>query len=212
MTIKIAIVPVTPLQQNCSLVWCEDTMQGAIVDPGGDAEMIASAVEQTGITVEKVMLTHGHMDHASAATEIAEKYAVKIEGPEKGDEALLQALDKSGAKYGITGRACTPDRWLTHGDTVTVGKASFEVRHCPGHTQGHVIFLYEPQKIAIVGDVIFQGSIGRTDLPGGNHDQLLESIRDQVLTLDDDWAFLPGHGPTSSIGQERASNPFLQGL
>lgn len=212
MSIKIAIVPVTPLQQNCSIVWCEETMNAAIVDPGGDPDVIASAVEQTGVTVEKVLLTHGHVDHAAAATEVAEDFKVKIEGPTEADIPLLQSLGEHGAKYGIQGRPCNPDRWLVHGDTVTVGKLSFEVRHCPGHTQGHVIFLYEPQKIAIVGDVIFQGSIGRTDLPGGDHDQLLASIRDHVLTLDDDWGFLPGHGPTSSIGQERGTNPFLQGL
>lgn len=212
MSIKIAVVPVTPLQQNCSIVWCETTMKAAIVDPGGDAERIKEAVAQTGVTVEKVLLTHGHVDHAAGATEVAEAYGVEIEGPGEADLPFLQSLPEQGAKYGIEGRVVEPARWLGHGDTVTVGALSFDVRHCPGHTPGHVIFLYAPQKIALVGDVVFQGSIGRTDLPLGDHDTLLASIRDQILTLEDDWGFLPGHGPTSSVGQERRSNPFLQGL
>ncbi len=212
MSIKIAILPVTPFQQNCSIVWCEATNKAAIVDPGGDADRIAEAVKEIGVEVEKVLLTHGHIDHAAAATEIAEKYGVEIEGPEKSDAPFLASLPEQGEKWGIPARPAHPARWLSQGDTVTVGELVFEVRHCPGHTPGHVIYLYAPQKIAIVGDVIFQGSIGRTDLPLGDHDQLLASIRDQVLTLEDDWGFLPGHGPTSSVGQERASNPFLRGL
>lgn len=212
MSIKIAALPVTPLQQNCSILWCEATMKAAIIDPGGDADRIAEAVTQTGVTVEKVLLTHGHIDHAAAATEIAERYGVEIEGPGEADEPFLESLPEQGKKWGIEGRVAKPARWLAQGDEVTVGELTLSVRHCPGHTPGHVIFLYEPQKIAIVGDVIFQGSIGRTDLPMGDHDQLLASIRDQVLTLDDDWGFLPGHGPTSTVGQERRSNPFLQGL
>lgn len=212
MSIKIAILPVTPLQQNCSIVWCEETNKAAIVDPGGDADRIAEAVEQTKVDVEKVLLTHGHIDHAAAAQEIAEKYGVEIEGPGEADLPFLEGLPEQGEKWGIPARVAKPARWLAQGDEVTVGDLKFEVRHCPGHTPGHVIFLYHPQKIAIVGDVVFQGSIGRTDLPMGDHDQLLASIRDQVLTLEDDWGFLPGHGPTSTIGQERRSNPFLQGL
>ena len=212
MTIKIAVLPVTPLQQNCSILWCETTNKAAIIDPGGEADRIAQAVEQTEVDVEKVLLTHGHIDHAAAATEIAEKYGVAIEGPEKSDAPFLASLPEQGQKWGIPARPAEPARWLSHGDEVTVGELSLEVRHCPGHTPGHVIFLYAPQKIAIVGDVIFQGSIGRTDLPMGDHDTLLRSIKDQVLTLDDEWGFLPGHGPTSTVGQERASNPFLQGL
>ncbi len=212
MSIKIAILPVTPLQQNCSIVWCETTNKAAIVDPGGDADRIAEAVEQTKVEVEKVLLTHGHIDHAAAAQEIAEKYGVEIEGPGEADLPFLESLPEQGVKWGIPAQVAKPARWLAQGDKVTVGELEFEVRHCPGHTPGHVIFLYHPQKIAIVGDVVFQGSIGRTDLPMGDHDQLLASIRDQVLTLEDDWSFLPGHGPTSTIGQERKSNPFLQGL
>lgn len=212
MGIKIAVLPVTPLQQNCSIVWCEQTNKAAIVDPGGDADRIAEAVTETGVDVEKVLLTHGHIDHAAAATEIAEKYGVEIEGPGEADAPFLKSLPEQGEKWGIAARPAEPARWLAQGDEVTVGELTFEVRHCPGHTPGHVIFLYQAQKIAIVGDVIFQGSIGRTDLPMGDHEQLLASIRDQVLTLEDDWGFLPGHGPTSSVGQERRSNPFLQGL
>lgn len=212
MSIKLAILPVTPLQQNCSIVWCEATMKAAIVDPGGDADRIADAVEQTGVTVEKVLLTHGHIDHAAAATEIAQKYGVPIEGPGEADKPFLESLPEQGEKWGIPAQVAVPDRWLADGDTITIGQLELGVRHCPGHTPGHMIFLYEPQKIAVVGDVIFQGSIGRTDLPMGDHDQLLRSIRDKVLTLSDDWGFLPGHGPTSSIGAERQSNPFLQDL
>ena len=187
-------------------------MKAAIVDPGGDAERIIEAVKEVKVTVEKVLLTHGHIDHAAAAQEVAGHFGVEIEGPGEADQPFLESLPEQGKKWGIEGQVAKPARWLGQGDTVTVGQLSFEVRHCPGHTPGHVIFLYEPAKIAIVGDVIFQGSIGRTDLPMGDHDQLLASIRDQVLTLEDDWGFLPGHGPTSSIGQERRTNPFLQGL
>jgi len=212
MSIKIAVLPVTPFQQNCSIVWCEKTMKAAIVDPGGDAPQIIEAIGQVGVAVEKVLLTHGHVDHASGAQEVAEHFGVEIEGPGEEDKFLLESLPEQGAKWGMEGRVASPSRWLAQGDEVTVGELKFEVRHCPGHTPGHVIFLYEPQKIAIVGDVIFQGSIGRTDLPKGDHDQLLASIRDQVLTLEDDWGFLPGHGPASSIGQERRTNHFLQGL
>jgi hydroxyacylglutathione hydrolase len=212
MSIKIAIVPVTPLQQNCSIVWCETTNKAAIIDPGGDADRIFEAVTETGVEVEKVLLTHGHVDHAAAAAEVAEKYGVDIEGPGEADKPFLEGLPEQGKKYGIVGRVAEPTRWLGQDDEVTIGSLTLQVRHCPGHTPGHVIFLYTPQKIAIVGDVIFQGSIGRTDLPLGDHDTLMASIRDQVLTLEDDWGFLPGHGPTSSIGQERQSNPFLQGL
>ena len=212
MAIKLAVLPVTPLQQNCSILWCEETMKAAIIDPGGDAHLIEQSVEQVGVTVEKVLLTHGHIDHAAAATEISERYDVKIEGPGKADESFLQNLPDQGKKWGIPARPANPSRWLSNGDKVFIGELELEVRHCPGHTPGHVVFLYHPQRIAIVGDVIFQGSIGRTDLPLGDHDQLLTSIRDQILTLEDDWGFLPGHGPTSTVGQERRTNPFLQGL
>ena len=212
MGIKLAVVTVTPLQQNCSILWCEETLQAAIIDPGGDAHLIEQAVDQVGVSVEKILLTHGHIDHAAAATQISQRYEVDIEGPEKADESFLQSLPEQGKKWGIPALPVNPTRWLSHGDKVNVGNLELDVKHCPGHTPGHVVFLYHPQKIAVVGDVIFQGSIGRTDLPLGDHDQLLISIRDQILTLDDDWGFLPGHGPTSTIGQERNSNPFLQGL
>jgi len=212
MGIKLAVVTVTPLQQNCSILWCEETLQAAIIDPGGDAHLIEQAVDQVGVSVEKILLTHGHIDHAAAATQISQRYEVDIEGPEKADESFLQSLPEQGKKWGIPALPVNPTRWLSNGDKVNVGNLELDVKHCPGHTPGHVVFLYHPQKIAVVGDVIFQGSIGRTDLPLGDHDQLLTSIRDQILTLDDDWGFLPGHGPTSTIGQERNSNPFLQGL
>ncbi|MEK9826981.1 MAG: MBL fold metallo-hydrolase [Rhodospirillales bacterium] len=212
MGIKLAVVTVTPLQQNCSILWCEETLQAAIIDPGGDAHLIEQAVDQVGVSVEKILLTHGHIDHAAAATQISQRYKVDIEGPEKADESFLKNLPEQGKKWGIPALPVNPNRWLSHGDKVNVGNLELDVKHCPGHTPGHVVFLYHPQKIAVVGDVIFQGSIGRTDLPLGDHDQLLMSIRDQILTLDDDWGFLPGHGPTSTIGQERNSNPFLQGL
>ncbi len=211
LPLRAAIVPVTPFQQNCAIVWCTATNTGAVVDPGGDVERIRAAVAETGAEVDKILLTHGHIDHAGAAAELAEALGVPVIGPHRDDDWLLQGLAEQGAQYGLTGaRAVTPDRWLTEGDTVEVGKVSFDVLHCPGHTPGHVVFINREIGFGIFGDVLFQGSIGRTDFPRGSHEDLINSIRTKLLTLPDDVFFVCGHGPASTIGHERANNPFLQ--
>ncbi|MFA5121103.1 MBL fold metallo-hydrolase [Zavarzinia sp.] len=208
--LKVGIVPVTPFAQNCSLVWCDETMKGAAIDPGGDLDRIRAAIQKVGITLEKVLLTHGHLDHASAAGELATEAGVKIEGPHRDDQFLIDSLQTQGKAYGFPVHpAFTPDRWLEGGDTVTVGKEVLEVRHCPGHTPGHVIFFHAPSKLAIVGDVLFQGSIGRTDFPRGDHATLVRSITEQLWPLGADVTFVPGHGPHSTFGAERRSNPFV---
>lgn len=208
--LRAAIVPVTPFQQNCTLVWDESTMRGAVVDPGGDLPRVRTALKQSGMTVEKIILTHGHIDHAGGATELAEELGVPIEGPHLDDKFLLDSLVDTGAGYGFTGvRNVTPTRWLNEGDTVTVGGATFNVLHCPGHSPGSVVFINEAQRFALVGDVLFQGSVGRTDLPRGSHETLVRSIVEKLLPLGDDMAFICGHGPMSTFGQERQFNPFL---
>ena len=210
--LSVAIIPVTPLQQNCSLIWCTKTNEGVVVDPGGDVDNILKAIKETGITIKSIVLTHGHIDHAGGADELKEKLDVKIIGPHKDDLFLLESLVETGEMYGVQGsRNCTSDRWLNEGDNIDIGEMSFRVAHCPGHSPGSVVFINEDIKLAIVGDVLFQGSIGRTDLPRGNHDDLIKSIKDKLMPLDDDVTFICGHGPTSTIGQERATNPFLQG-
>ena len=207
---KCMIVPVTPFQQNCSLVWDEGTMVGAIVDPGGDLPRIVQAVDRAGFTVEKILLTHAHVDHAAAAAAAAERYRVRVEGPQKEDAFLIEALPEQAKRYGFAdARSFTPDRWLEQGDEVTVGPIVFSVRHCPGHTPGHVIFFNEEARLALVGDVLFRGSIGRTDLPRSDFDALIRSVREQLWPLGDDVTFIPGHGPVSSFGEERRSNPFV---
>jgi hydroxyacylglutathione hydrolase len=210
MTIKVAIVPVTPYQQNCSILKCEQTGLAAIVDPGGDIDQILAAVEQLGATVEKIILTHGHMDHCAASAELREKLQIPIEGPEREDafwiDQLPQVCQMSGFPHA---EPFVPDRWLEDGDTVSVGEQTLQVFHCPGHTPGHIVFLHAEQRVAWVGDVLFQGSIGRTDFPRGNHEELITSIREKLFPLGDDITFIPGHGPTSTFGQERATNPFV---
>ena len=208
--VKVAIVPVTPFQQNCTILICEATKRGAVVDPGGDVPLIRRAIEQTGAQVEKIFLTHGHADHAGGAAELRELLGVPIEGPQLGDKFLLDSLEASAARFGFASRDVAPDRWLEDGDYVTFGEARLDVRHCPGHTPGSVIFVNEPMQFCLVGDVLFQGSIGRTDLPGGDTATLMRSIRDKVLTLDNFMTFISGHGPLSTIGAERLHNPFLQ--
>lgn len=204
------IIPVTPFQQNCSLVFDQDRKLGAIVDPGGDVERILEAIKKSGVTIEKILLTHGHIDHAGGAAELRDALGVKIEGPHTEDQFLLESLPESGAKYGMMGvRAVTPDRWLKEGDRVTVGGLSFAIHEAPGHTPGSVVFFNEENRFALVGDVLFQGSIGRTDFPRGDHETLLRSIREKLFPLGDDVVFLPGHGSPGRIGDERQSNPFL---
>jgi hydroxyacylglutathione hydrolase len=210
--LRAAIVPVTPFQQNCTLIWDPDTMVGAVVDPGGDLDRIEAAIAEVGMKPEKILLTHGHIDHAGGAAEMRERLGgVPVEGPHAAERPLLDNLDKQGEAYGIEARAVTPDRWLADGDTVSVAGHTFEVMHCPGHSPGSVVLVNRPQRFALMGDVLFQGSIGRTDLPMGSHEALMNSIRTKVLTLDDDFAFICGHGPTSTIGQERRTNPFIVG-
>ncbi len=207
--LKVGIVPVTAFEQNCSLVWCTKTMKGALVDPGGDLDRLKLALQKTGVTLEKILVTHGHMDHCGQAGVLAQEMGVPIEGPHEEDRFWIEQLDDSSKRYGLPGESFEPDRWLHDGDTVTVGDATLDVLHCPGHTPGHVVFFHEPSRLAIVGDVLFQGSIGRTDFPRGDHQQLLDSITGKLWPLGDDVAFVPGHGPTSTFGQERRTNPFV---
>ena len=210
MTIKVSIVPVTPYQQNCSIIKCQQTGKAAIVDPGGDIDRILDAVKQMDATVEKIILTHGHMDHCAASDVLRQQLSVPIEGPQLADDFWIAKLPEWCDMAGFPrAEAFEPDRWLEDGDTVTVGEQTLKVFHCPGHTPGHVVFLYEPQKVAWVGDVLFQGSIGRTDFPMGDHQALVASIREKLFPLGDDITFIPGHGPTSTFGQERQTNPFV---
>ncbi|KNY22587.1 MBL fold metallo-hydrolase [Methylobacterium sp. ARG-1] len=211
-TPRAGIIPVTPFQQNCTLIWDDSTKVGAVVDPGGDLDRIEAAIREQGVRVEKILLTHGHVDHAAGADELRERLGVPIEGPHLADKFLLDFLPETAANYGIgEGRAVTPDRWLEDGDAVTVGELGFDILHCPGHSPGSVVFVSRDARFALVGDVVFKGSVGRTDLPGGNHEQLIRAIKEKVLPLGDDIAFIPGHGPTGTLGEERVSNPFLQG-
>jgi glyoxylase-like metal-dependent hydrolase (beta-lactamase superfamily II) len=207
--LRAAIVPVTPLQQNCSLLWCTETMLGAFVDPGGDLDRLKAAAAQHGVTIEKILLTHGHIDHCGQAGILAQELGVPIEGPHEEDLFWIARLEEDGQRYGINGKPFLSDRYLVDGDTVTVGELTFNVRHCPGHTPGHVVFHHPESKLAIVGDVLFQGSIGRTDFPRGNHQQLLDSITQRLWPMGGDTAFVPGHGPMSTFAHERASNPFV---
>jgi glyoxylase-like metal-dependent hydrolase (beta-lactamase superfamily II) len=205
-----AIVPVTPLQQNCAIVWCTRTMRGAVIDPGGDVARIRQGLERTGVTPERIVLTHGHIDHAGGAAELAEALSLEIVGPHREDEWLLDDLAVSGAEYGIPARPCVPDRWLEENDVVSIGEVEFEVLHCPGHTPGHIVLVNRKLNFGILGDVLFQGSIGRTDFPRGDHEALITAIKTKLLPLPDDFVFLCGHGPMSTIGHERQSNPFLR--
>ena len=211
--LKVLIVPVTPFQQNCSLVFDEETKRGAIVDPGGDVPNILKAIEQSNVKIEKILLTHGHIDHAGGAAELRDALGVQIEGPHVDDLFLLNDLPKSGAKYGmVDARAVVTDRWLKDSDEVTVAGLKFSILHAPGHSPGSVIFFNDENRFALMGDVLFQGSVGRTDFPYGSQETLMKSIKEKVLPLGDDVVFLPGHGPAGQIGVERKTNPFIQGL
>jgi hydroxyacylglutathione hydrolase len=209
--LSVRIIPVTPFQQNCSLVVDEDSKIAAIVDPGGDVPLILEAVKTAGVKVEKILITHGHIDHAGGAAELAASLGVKVEGPHIADKMFLDDLPARGEAYGMKGsRVVTPDRWLVEGDEVTVGALKFSVIEAPGHSPGSVVLFNDENKFALMGDVLFQNSIGRTDLKGGDHDTLIRSIKEKILPLGDDVVFLPGHGAASRIGDERLTNPFIQ--
>lgn len=204
------IIPVTPFEQNCTLIWCDETREAAVVDLGGDLDRIEAAAQAAGVTIKQILLTHAHIDHAGGVAEFAERHQLPIIGPHEGDQFWIDGLAQQSRMFGFKpARPFVPTRWLQQGDMVQVGKLTLEVRHCPGHTPGHVVFFEPTSRLAIVGDVLFAGSIGRTDFPGGNHDELVAAIRRELFTLGDDVAFIPGHGPMSTIGQERASNPFV---
>jgi glyoxylase-like metal-dependent hydrolase (beta-lactamase superfamily II) len=205
------VIPVTAFAQNCTLLWCEETKQAAAVDPGGDLEEILEIAGRNGVSIAKILLTHGHVDHAGAAAELARQLGVPIEGPQREEEFWIAQMPQQARMFGFPGRAdaFVPDRWLDDGDTVTVGNLVLEVLHTPGHTPGHVCFFHAPSKLAIVGDVLFAGSIGRTDFPRGDHGALIRSIRGKLWPLGDDVEFIPGHGPMSTFGEERRSNPFV---
>jgi glyoxylase-like metal-dependent hydrolase (beta-lactamase superfamily II) len=211
--ISIQIVPVTPFQQNASILRCNATGKGAFVDPGGEPEKLIAAARAMNVAIEKILLTHGHLDHASAAGELARIFGAPIEGPHRDEEWLLNELPSHCERYGLQSfGAIAPDRWLEDGDRVRVGDAEFNVYHCPGHTPGHVAFVHETARFAFVGDLIFRGSIGRTDFPRGDHDALINAIRTKLFPLGDDIQFLPGHGEPSTFGWERKTNPFVSDL
>jgi hydroxyacylglutathione hydrolase len=210
--LRVAVVPVTPFQQNCSLVFDAQSKRAVVVDPGGDVERIEQAIKQAGLKVEMILLTHGHLDHAGGAMELKENLKVEIVGPHKDDQFLLDALAARGLDFGVNDmRNCKPDKWLNDGDTVEAAGFTFKVIHAPGHSPGSVVFFNEESRFALMGDVLFKGSVGRTDLPRADHATLIASIRDKILPLGDDVSFLPGHGQPSRIGEERATNPFLNG-
>jgi hydroxyacylglutathione hydrolase len=211
-----AIVPVTPFQQNCVILWDEASKAGMVVDPGGDVDRILAAIDQTGAVIEKIVLTHGHLDHAGGAAALRDALSarygtpISVEGPDRRDEFLLDGITEQAAAYGFDAANVTPDRWITEGETLTLGPHQFEVLHCPGHTPGSLVYVNQASRFALVGDVLFQGSVGRTDFPYGDHAALIHAIKTKLLPLGDDMSFLCGHGPGSTIGAEKAANPFLQ--
>ena len=212
MSLQYKIVPVTAFEQNCSILWCDVTKEAAVIDPGGDIPKILKVVEQQGLTLKKIIMTHAHIDHAGATAELAKTLSLPIEGPHKEDQFWIDLLPQQSQMFNFPAtQSFTPDRWLEQDETVTIGNETLWVKFCPGHTPGHVVFYHAETKLLVVGDVLFQGSIGRTDFPKGDFDTLANSIRTQLWTLPDDVAFIPGHGPMSTIGHEKATNPFVGG-
>lgn len=208
---KVEIIPVTPFQQNCSIIICSETNKAAVVDPGGEIEKLYERIIELGIDVEKILITHAHIDHAGGTKDLQEKLSLTIEGPEFDDTFWIERLDDQSRMFQFPeAKPFVPDRWLKHNDQVTVGNLTFDVKHCPGHTPGHVVFINHQHKLAWVGDVLFKGSMGRTDFPKGDHQTLINSIHSNLLTLPDDYRFISGHGPVSTIGEERRSNPFIR--
>lgn len=211
MSLAFKIVPVTPFMQNCSIVWCTKTKLAAVVDPGGDLNKIRAVIKSENLEIDKILVTHAHLDHAGGTAELARSLGVPIIGPHKEDQFWIDLLPEQCRQFGFEGDAFKPDQWLEDGDVVTLGELQFDVVHCPGHTPGHVVFIERSERMAMVGDVLFQGSIGRSDFPRGNHQQLIKSIKQGLLPLGDDIQFIPGHGPMSTFGQERKHNPFVAG-
>ncbi len=208
--LQYQIIPVTHYQQNCTLLWCDETGDAALVDPGGDTARILAAVAATGVRLRKILLTHGHMDHIGGTAELVAQLQLPVIGPHPDDQFWIDLLPQQAQMMGFTPVAgFSPDQWLNHGDKVMLGKQELEVLHCPGHTPGHVIFYSRSAQLALVGDVLFKGSIGRTDFPRGNHAELINAIRTRVLPLGDEVRFIPGHGPMSTLGHERLTNPFV---
>jgi glyoxylase-like metal-dependent hydrolase (beta-lactamase superfamily II) len=205
-------IPVTPFQQNCSIVWCDETMSAAIIDPGGDLDLLLSETERLGVKLEQIWLTHAHIDHAGGTAVLAKQLNLPIIGPHEGDQFWIDGLPEQSHRFGFAhADAFTPTRWLHDGDTVQLGQHTLQVRHCPGHTPGHVVFYSAEMKRAFVGDVLFAGSIGRTDFPQGDHDTLIASITQRLWPMGDDTVFIPGHGPESTFGRERKTNPYVGG-
>jgi glyoxylase-like metal-dependent hydrolase (beta-lactamase superfamily II) len=209
MALKYKIIPVTPFAQNCSVVWCTETNLAAVVDPGGDLNQIKACIEELGVELDKILITHAHLDHAGGTAELARSTGIPIIGPQKADQFWIDLIPSQCRQFGFEGEAFVPDKWLSHGDAVKLGNLTFDVIHCPGHTPGHVVFVEPKQRFAAVGDVIFQGSIGRSDFPKSNPQDLLNSIRKRLFPLGDDIRFIPGHGPMSTFGEERKTNPFV---
>jgi glyoxylase-like metal-dependent hydrolase (beta-lactamase superfamily II) len=210
MTLKVLLVPVTPFEQNCSILICEETSKAAIVDPGGDLPKILDALTKANAIPEKILLTHGHIDHCAGAPVLSKQLNIPIEGPHEAERFWLEQLPLQSQRFGFPGaESFEPDRWLSDGDQVTFGNVQLDVKYCPGHTPGHVVFYSANDGLAVVGDVLFAGSIGRTDFPKGNHADLIRSIREKLFPLGDDVVFIPGHGPTSTFGQERKTNPYV---
>lgn len=207
---RFAIIPVTPLQQNCTLFWCEKTHRAVIIDPGGDIPLLMSELSRFGLTPERILLTHGHIDHVAGAAELSETLHIPIDGPHPDDAVWLDSIAQQADMFGFPeGRICQPEHWLREGDEVGFGEERLQVLHCPGHTPGHLVFYHSGERLAQVGDVLFKGSIGRTDFPKGDHNTLVRSIREKLFPLGDDVRFIPGHGPMSTFGEERRSNPFV---